>query len=67
VLRQLRAVGGAGRWPLRACAADDGSFRIDWQKFSDALSPRTRMIILNSPHNPSGALISRADLDQLAR
>lgn len=41
-------------------------FAIDWQKLSDALSPRTRMIIINSPHNPSGALISRAELDQLA-
>ncbi|MDT4806211.1 Methionine aminotransferase [compost metagenome] len=41
-------------------------FSIDWQRMRDALSPRTRMIILNSPHNPSGALISRAELDQLA-
>ncbi|WP_271410931.1 pyridoxal phosphate-dependent aminotransferase [Pseudomonas sp. Q1-7] len=41
-------------------------FSIDWQRMKDALSPRTRMIILNSPHNPSGALISRAELDQLA-
>ncbi|MFS2160818.1 pyridoxal phosphate-dependent aminotransferase [Pseudomonas sp. Pseusp122] len=41
-------------------------FAIDWQKLSDALSPRTRMIIINSPHNPSGALITRAELDQLA-
>lgn len=41
-------------------------FSIDWQRMGDALSPRTRMIILNSPHNPSGALISRAELDQLA-
>ncbi|CAI8796547.1 MULTISPECIES: pyridoxal phosphate-dependent aminotransferase [Pseudomonas] len=44
----------------------DGEFAIDWQKLTDALSPRTRMIILNSPHNPSGALISRDDLDKLA-
>ncbi len=42
-------------------------FAIDWQKLEAALSPRTRMIILNSPHNPSGALISRAEMDQLAR
>nr|WP_315403535.1 pyridoxal phosphate-dependent aminotransferase [uncultured Pseudomonas sp.] len=42
------------------------SFAIDWQKLSDALSPRTRMIVINSPHNPSGALITRAELDQLA-
>jgi methionine aminotransferase len=41
-------------------------FAIDWQKLGDALTPRTRMIILNSPHNPSGALITRAELDQLA-
>lgn len=41
-------------------------FTIDWQKLGEALSPRTRMIILNSPHNPSGALISRAELDKLA-
>ena len=41
-------------------------FAIDFEKLGEALSPRTRMIILNSPHNPSGALISRAELDQLA-
>ncbi|ARU87649.1 pyridoxal phosphate-dependent aminotransferase [Pseudomonas sp. M30-35] len=41
-------------------------FAIDWQRFTDALSDKTRLIILNSPHNPSGALISRAELDQLA-
>ncbi|AIZ31698.1 pyridoxal phosphate-dependent aminotransferase [Pseudomonas parafulva] len=44
----------------------DGDFRIDWQAFSDALTPRTRLVVLNSPHNPSGALITREDLDQLA-
>jgi len=41
-------------------------FAIDWQRLHDALSDKTRLIILNSPHNPSGALISRAELDQLA-
>ncbi len=42
------------------------NFSIDWQRLQDALSDKTRLIILNSPHNPSGALISRAELDQLA-
>jgi methionine aminotransferase len=41
-------------------------FAIDWQALTEALSARTRLIIPNSPHNPSGALISRAELDQLA-
>ncbi|WP_438280552.1 pyridoxal phosphate-dependent aminotransferase [Pseudomonas alabamensis] len=45
---------------------DGGDFRIDWQRLSDALSPRTRMIVINSPHNPSGALLTAQDLDQLA-
>ncbi|GLK87923.1 pyridoxal phosphate-dependent aminotransferase [Pseudomonas turukhanskensis] len=41
-------------------------FAIDWQRLADAITPRTRLIILNSPHNPSGALLTRRDLDQLA-
>lgn len=41
-------------------------FAVDWQRLSDAITPRTRLIFLNSPHNPSGALLSRGDLDQLA-
>ena len=45
---------------------DGGDFRIDWQRLSDALSPRTRMIVVNSPHNPSGALLTAEDLDRLA-
>ncbi|WP_407291677.1 pyridoxal phosphate-dependent aminotransferase [Stutzerimonas zhaodongensis] len=41
-------------------------FSIDWQRLSDAITPRTRMIVLNTPHNPSGALIDMTDLDRLA-
>ncbi len=41
-------------------------FSIDFDKLAAALSPRTKMIVINTPHNPSGALISRAELDQLA-
>jgi methionine aminotransferase len=41
-------------------------FSLDFERIKAALSPRTRMIVLNTPHNPSGALVSRAELDQLA-
>lgn len=41
-------------------------FSIDWQRLSDAITPRTRMVIINTPHNPSGTLLARADLDRLA-
>ena len=41
-------------------------FKIDWQKLNDAITDKTRLVIINSPHNPSGRLITREDLDQLA-
>lgn len=41
-------------------------FGVDWQRVRDACTPRTRLIIVNSPHNPSGAVLSAADLDALA-
>lgn len=42
------------------------SFGIDWQRVRDAVTPKTRMILINSPHNPTGAVLSAADLDELA-
>jgi methionine aminotransferase len=42
------------------------TFAIDWQRVRDAVTPRTRMILINSPHNPSGAILTAADLDTLA-
>jgi methionine aminotransferase len=41
-------------------------FSVDWQRVRDAIGAKTRMILINSPHNPSGAVFSRADLDALA-
>lgn len=41
-------------------------FAIDWQRVRDVLTPKTRMILINSPHNPSGAVLSAADLQELA-
>lgn len=53
--------GVAVRIPLRL-----PDFSVDWQRVSDAVTPRTRLILINSPHNPSGAVLRRADLDALA-
>ena len=39
-----------------------GTFRPDFGKISAALSPRTRAILINSPHNPSATVWSRADM-----
>ena len=40
-------------------------FRIDWQRVKEALSPRTRLIVINTPHNPTGTVLEAADLDAL--
>lgn len=42
------------------------TFGVDWQRVRDAVTPKTRMILINSPHNPTGAVLSAADLDELA-
>ncbi|MFL2546543.1 MAG: pyridoxal phosphate-dependent aminotransferase [Candidatus Rariloculaceae bacterium] len=41
-------------------------FDIDWDRLADALNDRTRLIIVNSPHNPSGGLLTQSDLQRLA-
>lgn len=40
-------------------------YSIDWTRVWDAINERTRMILINSPHNPSGAIISAEDLETL--
>ncbi len=42
------------------------SYRVDWDAFRRLLSPQTRLVLLNFPHNPTGAILSAADLEQLA-
>ena len=47
-------------------ALDPRTFAVDWQKVKDAITPRTRMLMINSPHNPSGAMLGEDDLRTLA-
>jgi methionine aminotransferase len=41
-------------------------FGIDWNRLREALHPAPRLVIVNTPHNPAGALLTAADLDRLA-
>lgn len=45
--------------------AEKQTFSIDWNKVKDAINNKTRLLILNSPHNPTGAIFDTADLDAL--
>ncbi len=43
------------------------SYRVDWDRVSDSVTDRTRLIILNSPHNPSGTILTADDMAALAQ
>ena len=40
-------------------------YEIDWAEVKKRISEKTRMIMLNSPHNPTGAVLRREDIEQL--
>jgi len=42
-------------------------FTVDWQEVAAHITPRTRMIIINTPHNPTGQVLTPDDLAQLAQ
>jgi len=42
-------------------------FEVDEAELRAAFSPRTRLVLLNSPHNPTGKVFSRAELELIAR
>ena len=46
-------------------ALDPATFAPDWNAVRAAITPRTRMLMINSPHNPSGAMLSEADMREL--
>ena len=42
-------------------------FYVDWDLVKRRISSKTRLIIVNTPHNPTGAVMHKADMDELAR
>jgi methionine aminotransferase len=56
----------AGGIPIHIPLKASNNFAIDWEEMASKISPRTRAILVNSPHNPTGAVWSMADLDAFA-
>jgi methionine aminotransferase len=40
-------------------------YKIDWNKVKEKITSRTKMIMLNSPHNPTGSVLDQKDIEQL--
>jgi N-succinyldiaminopimelate aminotransferase len=59
------AIRMAGAVPV-AVTLHGPSFRFDPQELRAAFSPRTRALLLNTPHNPTGAVVSRSELTLIA-
>jgi len=56
----------AGGRPVPAPLLETKGFRLDVDAVARLVTDRTRMIIINSPHNPTGSVLTRADLEALA-
>jgi methionine aminotransferase len=56
----------AGGIPVHIPLKASRNFAIDWDELASKITPRTRAIMVNSPHNPTGAVWSMADLDAFA-
>jgi methionine aminotransferase len=58
--------GGVTRHIPLQLSHDGFDFSVDWQRLEDTINDRTRLVVINFPHNPTGAILSRGDLDTLA-
>jgi methionine transaminase len=50
--------------PVELLAPD---YKIDWEMVKKSVSQRTRMIMINTPHNPTGTVLSKDDIQQLIK
>ncbi len=63
----IQMAGGVRRpVTLHASRPEDGHPHVDIDELRAAVSPRSRFLLLNSPHNPTGAVLTRAELQAVA-
>lgn len=55
-----------GATPVPIPLREEKQFSFDVQELIDKITPKTRLIILNSPHNPTGGVLSKSDLKAIA-
>jgi aspartate aminotransferase len=56
----------AGATPVPVPLREERAFRMDPDEIASLVTDRTRLVILNSPHNPCGSALARADLEGIA-
>ncbi|HSP27531.1 MAG TPA: aminotransferase class I/II-fold pyridoxal phosphate-dependent enzyme, partial [Ilumatobacteraceae bacterium] len=61
------ALAGARAVPVLLAPGDDGRYVFDPDELVAAVSTRTKIILLNTPHNPTGKVFTRDELESIAR
>src|SRR6202521_5584497 len=56
----------AGADPVFVYTKEEDGWKLTAEEFENAMTPRTKMIIINSPNNPAGAVYTRQELEALA-
>jgi aspartate aminotransferase len=56
----------AGATPVPIPLREENQFRIDTDELARLVTPRTKLLIINSPHNPCGSALTRADCEAIA-
>lgn len=56
----------AGATPVPIPLREDRRFRLDVEELASKITPRTRLLIINSPHNPTGGVLERGDVERIA-
>lgn len=60
------ALAGATRTVVPLRPDESGRFGFDLDEFRAAVTPRTKVVLLNSPHNPTGTVLTRSELEAIA-
>jgi methionine transaminase len=61
----LPGIALAGCSPV--CVPVDKDYRVDWERVAQAVTPKTRVMVVNSPHNPCGLILRDSDMRELER
>jgi aspartate/methionine/tyrosine aminotransferase len=60
------AISLAGGKPVPLILTEENDYKVDIDQLASLITPKTRLIILNSPHNPTGSVLSKTDLLQIS-
>lgn len=62
----LSCIRYSGGIPVKILLDEENAFRLNPEKINEAITHKTKMILINSPNNPTGAVLTKADLKAIA-